>query len=120
MSPGPLRVRTRALSLGVLRFVDTLPHTAAARVIQWQLGRAATAVGANYRRACLAQSSRDFVAKLKTVEEEVDESDFWLDLALELGLGDSAEAGRPRGESQEIRAMTTASIKTSRRCGADR
>jgi len=114
MSAGPRRVRTRAFSIAILRFLDCLPHTPAARIVHWQLGRCGTSVGANYRRACLAQSTKDFVAKLKTVEEEADEAEFWLDLIAEIGLGDSSEIGRLRRESQEIRAMTTASIKTSR------
>jgi four helix bundle protein len=114
MSIGPLRSRTRALALDVLRFLDSLPRTAAAHVIQRQLGRAATSVGANYRRACYAQSTRDFVAKLKVVEEEADESDYWLDLILELDLGDQREAGRLRKEAQEVRAMVIASVRTMR------
>jgi four helix bundle protein len=120
MAGGSLRVRTRALSLGVLRLLDSLPTTPSARVIQAQLGRSATSVGANYRRACLAQSRKDFIAKLKTVEEEVDESEFWLDMLLELGIGNATEAARLRAESQEIRAMTVASIKTSRLGAGDR
>ena len=71
-------------------------------------------MGANYRRACLAQSTRDFVAKLKTVEEEVDEAAYWLDLIVQLRLGDQVAATTLRDEAAQIRAMTTASIKTVR------
>ena len=114
MAGGPLRSRTRLFAIAILRLLDSLPRTPGGRIIQWQLGRCGTSVGANYRRACLAQSPRDFIAKLKTVEEEIDEAEFWLDLVAELGLGDSTEVARLRSESQEIRAMTTASLKTSR------
>jgi four helix bundle protein len=114
MVEGPLRIRTRAFSIAVLRFLDSLPRTPASRIVLWQLGRCGTSVGANYRRACFSQSTKDFIAKLKTVEEEVDEAEFWLDLAVELGLGERTEANRLRTESRELRSMTIASIKTAR------
>jgi four helix bundle protein len=114
MAAGPLRLRTRAFSIAILKLLDSLPRTPAGRIVQWQLGRSGTSVGANYRRACLAQSTKDFIAKLKVVEEEVDEAEFWLDLLTELELADRTAVERLRRESQEIRAMTTASLKTSR------
>jgi four helix bundle protein len=117
MSIGPLHSRTRALARDVLRFLDSLPRTPGGNVIAGQLGRSAASVGSNYRRACLAQSPRDFLSKLKVVEEEADESDFWLDLTIELQLGSQSEAARLRRESQEIRAMIIASIKTLRSTG---
>jgi four helix bundle protein len=110
--PGPLRSRTRILALDILKFLDSLPRTAASQIIERQLGRAATSVGSNYRRATFAQSTRDFLAKLKVVEEEADESDYWLDLVIELGLGNQTEAARLRKEAQEIRAMVISSIRT--------
>ena len=117
MPEGPLRTRTRALAIAIVRLLDSLPRTSAADIVRWQLGRSGTAVAANYRRACLAQSSKDFIAKLKTVEEEIDETEFWLDLLQEIGVGDCAEVARLRRESQEIRAMTTASLRTARSGG---
>jgi four helix bundle protein len=117
MPAGPLRTRTRALAVAVVRLLDSLPRTPAGSIIRWQLGRSATSVAANYRRACLAQSTKDFISKLKTVEEEVDETELWLDLLQEIGMGDVAEVVRLRREAQEIRAMTTASLLTTRRGG---
>jgi four helix bundle protein len=113
MVEGPLRTRTRAFSIAILKFLDSLPRTPAGRIVLWQLGRCGTSVGANYRRACFAQSANDFISKLKTVEEEIDESEFWLDLVVELSLGERLEATRLRNESRELRAMTTASLKTA-------
>ncbi len=71
-------------------------------------------MGSNYRRVCHAQSDRDFIAKLKVVEEETDESCFWLDVCLELGFGDEREASRLNGESGELKAMVVSSIQTKR------
>lgn len=114
MTTGPLRLRTRAFAVAVLKTLDTLPRTSATRIIEPQLGRCATSVGANYRRAAVAQSARDFVAKMKIVEEETDEAELWLDLLLDLRLGERGEIGRLKAEVGEIRAMTIASIKTAR------
>jgi four helix bundle protein len=101
----------------VVKLLDSLPRTPAGDIVRWQLGRAGTSVAANYRRASLAQSRKDFISKLKTVEEEVDETELWLDLLQEIGIGDVAEVARLRREAQEIRAMTTASLRTSRESG---
>ncbi len=120
MSIGPLHLRTKALARDALRFLDSLPRTGASSVICSQLGRSAASVGANYRRACLAQSPRDFIAKLKVVEEEADEANYWFDLAVELHLGNELEAVRLRKEAQEIRAMVIASIRTLRTSGGQR
>jgi four helix bundle protein len=120
MSIGPLHLRTKALARDTLRFLDTLPRAPGASIIAGQLGRSAASVGANYRRACLAQSPRDFIAKLKVVEEEADEANYWLDLAVELKLGNELEGVRLRKETQEIRAMIIASIRTLRASGNSR
>jgi four helix bundle protein len=112
---GPLRVRTRAFAIDVLRFVETLPRTEMGRIVARQLGRAGSSVGANYRRTRLAQSSRDYVAKLKLVEEESDESEFWLEICAELQLGGASHAARLLREAGEITSMVVSSIKTVRR-----
>jgi four helix bundle protein len=112
--PKELQVRTRRFAIDVLRFIRKLPCTIDGRVIAWQLAKAGSAVGSNYRRVCLAQSDRDFIAKLKVVEEETDESCFWLEVCLELGFGDQCEAGRLNGESGELKAMVVSSIQTKR------
>jgi four helix bundle protein len=109
-----LQTRTRTFAIDILRFVDTLPRNTAGRIIGWQLGRSGTSVAANYRRTCIAQSRRDFLAKLKVVEEESDECELWLDLVLALQLGRQPEASRLHKESLEIRAMVVASLRTLR------
>lgn len=71
-------------------------------------------VGANYRAACRARTPAEFIAKLGIVEEEADETMFWMDMLIESGTV-SAEKLRPlRQEANEIVAMTVASIKTTR------
>jgi four helix bundle protein len=110
----PLKARTRTFAMDVLRFVAQLPSTRIGDIVSDQLGRAGSSVGANYRRACRAQSRKDFVAKMKTVEEEADESGYWLDVCAELGLGEQTTTHRLAAEASEITAMVVASIRTTR------
>ena len=91
-----LKERTKAFALAIVRLVDDLARSPATDVIGRQLLRAATSVAANYRSARRARSRKEFLAKLGIVEEEADESAFWLELVLEAGLVSSAAAAIPR------------------------
>src|SRR5213594_4154777 len=107
--------RTRAFALAVVRFVQRLPRNPTADVIGKQLLRAGTSVGANYRAACRARSRREFIAKMGIVEEEADESQFWLDLLIARGATDSDRAVALRQEASQIVAINVSSIRTARR-----
>ena len=78
-----LLTRTKKFALDVLLFIDSLPKTMIANVIAKQLLRCSTSVGANYRAAQRAKSKVDFEYKIKIVEEEADESIYWLELLSE-------------------------------------
>ena len=109
-----LKVRTKDFAVRVIRLVDSLPGRRSCDVIGKQLLRSATSVGANYRAACRARSAAEFCSKLGIVEEEADESVYWMELLV------AADAVRPElladllGEANEILAMVVASIKTAR------
>ena len=79
-----------------------------------QLIRCATSVGANYRSACRAKSTADLIAKLSIVEEEADECLYWLELLVEADEIPEAKIKNLMTETNEILAMTVASIKTLR------
>ena len=112
--PVLLYERTKRFALAVLKFAPLLPRHYSADVIGRQLVRCATSVGANYRAACRAKSSADFIAKMKIVEEEADESLYWLELLRESGFV-GVEAVEPLyNEGRQILAMVVASIKTKR------
>lgn len=80
MNEEQLKVRTKKFALRVMRLVAALPKTVEGRAIGNQLIRSGTSVGANYRAACRARSKAEFIAKLGIVEEEADESGFWMEL----------------------------------------
>ena len=80
-----------------------------------QLLRCATSVGANYRAACRGKSAADVLAKLAIVEEEADESIYWMEMLVDSGALRQAQVEKLLSEGNEIVAMTVASIKTLRR-----
>lgn len=112
-----LKERTKAFALAIVRLVDTLPRSRAAEVIGRQLLRSGTSVAANYRSARRARSRKEFLAKMGIVEEESDESSFWLELLLEAGLATSGRVAELRDEAKQLVAITIASIRTARERG---
>jgi four helix bundle protein len=106
--------RTKRLALRIIRMVNTLPHTPAAPVIGRQVLRSGTSVGAKYRSACRGKSPADMLAKLAIVEEEADETLYWMELLIDAGLVPEAILIDLVAETNEILAMTVASIKTLR------
>jgi four helix bundle protein len=115
MSVEDFRRRTFQFGIRVVRMIEALPKTDAARVIGKQVLRSATAVGANYRAAARARSRADFIAKMGIVEEECDETLYWIDTLLELGLIAPNRIKDLRSEANEILAIVVASIRTARR-----
>src|SRR5512136_1948340 len=109
-----LIARTKSFVLRIIKVVDALPNTRSANVIGNQLLRSGTSVGANYRAACRARSTAEFVAKLGIVEEEADECGYWLKLLVDSGLMPAKPLSDLRKESDELVAITVASIKTAR------
>ena len=107
--------RTKGLAVRVIRLSGSLPKTVAADVIGRQLVRSASSVGANYRAACRAKSTADLINKLKIVEEEADETLFWLELLIESELMPETRLQNLIQETDEILSMTVASIKTLRK-----
>jgi four helix bundle protein len=107
--------RTKQFALRVMRLADSLPKTASGRHIGGQLLRSGTSVGSNYRAACRARSPAEFCAKLGIVEEESDESIYWMELLVEGGLIQEKRLSSLLQEANEILSMVIASIVTARR-----
>jgi four helix bundle protein len=110
-----LKDRTKAFALEVVGLVEELPHGRSPETIGNQLLRAGTSVGANYRAACHARSRREFIAKLGIVEEEADETQFWMDLIMARGWADTDRVTKLREEARQLVAIIVASIRTARR-----
>jgi four helix bundle protein len=112
-----LKLRTRKFALEVVKLVEKLPNDLAGKILGGQLLRAGTSVGANYRSACRARSNADFISKMGIVEEEADETGYWLDLLISAGKL-RRESARPLiCESGELTAIAVTSINTARKSG---
>jgi four helix bundle protein len=106
--------RTKKLALRVIHLVESLSTSRTSDVIGKQLLRSGTSIGANYRDACRAKSTADMIAKLGTVEEEADESLYWMELLVDAEIMPVARLAGLMQETNEILAMTVASAKTLR------
>ena len=114
MDADELKKRTQLFGLAIIRFVQTLPGNGSVDILGRQLLKCGTSVGANYRAACRAKSNADFIAKLKIVEEECDESIYWIELLLKLSLGNLLDLERLKKEADEILRIIVASIRMAR------
>ena len=109
-----LKERTKNFSLRVIHFIQSLPRGLVIDVIGRQLLRSATSVSANYRAVRRARSRREFLSKLGIVEEEADETAFWLELLVESKLVRAEAASELRDEANQLVAITVSSIRTAR------
>ena len=108
-----MKQRTKRFALDIIRLASQLPKTTEGRAIGGQLIRSGSSVGANYRAACRAKSKADFIAKLAIVEEEADESCYWLEIIIEGGVLPDERAAPLLKEANEITAIIVASRKTA-------
>ena len=112
MDKGGLKQRTKQYALRVIKLVRALPNNQEGWVLGKQLIRSGTSVGANYRAACRARSTAEFVAKLGIVIEEADESAFWLELIIESELMKRELVENLLKETDEITAIMVSSSNT--------
>ena len=108
MNPDELKARTKQFALRVMKLVDALPRSRSGNAIANQLVRSGTAVGANYRATCRGRSKAEFIAKIGIVEEEADESAFWMELIIDAGLLPAAKVSALLQESSELTAIMAA------------
>ena len=104
--------RTKQLGLAVIRMIEKFPETRLAWVVKDQILRSALSVGANYRAVCRAKSDKDFINKVRIVEEEADETAYWLEIIEESDLLKSDDLRELKREVNELVAMVVASIRT--------
>jgi four helix bundle protein len=115
MEKSNLKERTKHFALKVIKIVEMLPRGRAADILGRQLIGAGTSVGANYRAACRAKSTADFISKMGIVEEEADETIYWVELLYEAGLVRKDDLLPLLDEANQILAITISSIKTARK-----
>jgi len=107
--------RTKGFAIDCWKFCEKVPKSREYNAFVNQLIRSSSSVGANYRASQRAKSTADFINKLKIVEEEVDESVYWLEIFEEVMPESSNEIDILKKEGNELLAITVASINTARR-----
>ncbi len=114
MNSEDLKRRTKQFALRILKLVAALPNTVQGRTIGGQLVRAGTAVGANYRATCRSRSKAEFVARIGVVEEEADESAYWMELIVEGELLKQEQVDPLLNEANELaKIMASSRISAS-------
>jgi four helix bundle protein len=113
MTTAELKARTKEFALRVIRLVEALPNTIKGRAIANQIMRSATSVAANYRAACRARSRAEFIAKIGVVEEEADETAFWLELIVDCDIRSAKQIEPLLKEANELVAIMAASRKSA-------
>lgn len=114
MDKEELERRTKAFALRVIRFVGGLPKNKVSDVLGYQLLKAGTSIGANYREANRAVSRNDFINKIGIVEKEAAETQYWLELFDEADIGDPDERRWLLKEAGELVAIFTSVGKTTK------
>ncbi|MDP1676387.1 MAG: four helix bundle protein [Bacteroidota bacterium] len=107
--------RTKMFALQIIGLADSLPTKRSAEILAKQIIRSATSVSANYRAACRAQSTSEFIAKMHDVHEEADETQHWLELLYDSKSIPKMQFETLWKEASELTAIFTASYATARR-----
>lgn len=108
-----LKKRTKEFALRIIRLVNTIPLSSTGKVIDNQLLRSGTSVGANYRAACLGRSKAEFIAKIGNVIEEADESIYWMELLIEADIIKERMLSNLIQEAKEILAIMITTKKSA-------
>jgi len=115
MNQNYLKEKTKSFALEIIKLVESIPRGRTADVNGRQLLDAGTSVGANYRAACRARSSVDFISKMGIVEEEADETIYWMELLIDSEIVQKQHITHLLDGANQILAITVSSIKTAKR-----
>ncbi len=115
MTKEDLKNRTKEFALRIIKMTNNLPASKLSQIIEDQIIRSSTSVGANYRAACRAKSTADFINKLKIVEEELDETLYWIELIEDSGLIESKLLQNLKSDGNELLSIIVSSIITARK-----
>lgn len=110
-----MKERTKSFALRILKLADALPRTRSGNSVANQIVRSGSSVAANYRSLCRDKSQADFIHKTSIVEEEADETRFWLEIIIAAKLLDPARANPLLQEANELTAIAVATRKTASR-----
>ena len=112
MNEEEMKKRTKEFAKATIKLCRKLPNTREGKLVGDQMFRSGTSVAANYRAACRGRSKAEFISKLAIVEEEADETLFWLELIQEMDILNEPLIESLMKECDELIAIIVTSIKT--------
>jgi len=112
MDKEEMKKRTKEFAKRIIKLCRALPDNREGRLIGNQIFRSGTSIASNYRAACRARSAAEFISKLGIVEEEADETLFWLEIIQEMNILKAEQVDSLMRENDEIVAIVVSSIKT--------
>ena len=109
-----LKIRTKKFALRIIKLFASLPRTPEAQVVGKQILRSGTSVGAQYREACRARSTSEFISKMQSSLQELDETSYWLELLVEGEIVTETKLRELQMEANELTAIFVSSVKTAK------
>ena len=109
-----LKARTKSFAIRIIKLFTSLPKTGEAQVIGKQIVRSGTSVGAQYREACRSRSNSEFISKMQSSLQELDETAYWLELLVDGGIVKPAKLDSLQKETDELIAIFVSSVRTAR------
>ena len=115
MDKKELQERLKKFAISIVHFAESLPDSLGFRTVRNQIVRSGPSVAANYRAACRAKSKADFISKMGTVEEELDETQFWLEFTVGLSNEYRTQVTPLWKEADELMAIVVSTIVSTKR-----
>ncbi len=109
-----LKIRTKNFALRIIKLFSCLPKSTEAQVIGRQVLRSGMSVGAQYREACRSRSNDEFISKIESCLQELDETSYWLELLVDGEIVNEAKLNDLREETNELTAIFVSSVKTAK------
>ena len=106
-----LEKRTQKFAVSIIRLSTKLPNTPEGKVVKNQITKCGTSIGANYREANRARSRADFKNKIKISESEASETQYWLEVIIEVQWLSREEVKKDYEECNELLAIFTSIAK---------
>lgn len=109
-----LKIRTRKFALRIIQLYKALPNSVEAQIIGKQILRSGTSVGAQYREATRARSTAEFISKIESSCQELEETMYWFELLIESGIFKFEKLKDLQTEADEIMAIFVSSVKKAK------
>ena len=111
MGDSDLKLRTKEYALGIIRLFSELPKRTEVQILGSQLFRSGTSVGAQYREATRGKSNADFISKIEGALQELEESEYWLELLAESGFYPEEKLLALKKETGELKGIFVRNTK---------